>query len=170
MNRFVLLFLIATFSIPSIAIEGMAVLDRQQAILATQYAQDKFKALDEDEDYSSDLEEFRSLDASRQSIAEKLQKEAETLSQDEIVDLQREFQEVTKELEFIGGKLQSARQATVESIATDLNQSFSKIISELVQAKQITVLLPREATLYIAPAVDITDDVTSLMDVAAQSE
>ena len=45
------------------------------------------------------LEQAKSLEASRQSTAEKLQKEAETLSQEDIIDLQKEFQEQVSEKE-----------------------------------------------------------------------
>jgi len=43
-----------------------------------------------------------------------------------------------------------------------------KIIGELIQAKQIKVLLQKnESILFSDPALDLTDDVTSMLDVAA---
>ena len=53
------------------------------AVLSTQSAADAFKALEEDDDYASNLEEAQALQAERQSIAEKLQKDLDTLSQEE---------------------------------------------------------------------------------------
>ena len=44
------------------------------------------------------------MQADRQAIAEKLQKDGETLSQDEIADMQRDIQEKGKDIEFIVGK------------------------------------------------------------------
>ena len=45
---------------------------------------------------------------------------------------------------------------------------MQKIIGELIQAKQIKVLLQKNETiLFSDPAMDLTDDVTSMMDVAA---
>jgi hypothetical protein len=44
-----------------------------------------------------------------QAIAEKLQKEQETLSQEEIQEMQKEYQEKSQDLEFIAGKIQQAQ-------------------------------------------------------------
>ena len=61
-------------AIPVLAVDGIAVIDMRTAVLSTQAAADAFKALEEDVDYSSNLEEAQSLQAERQAIAEKLQK------------------------------------------------------------------------------------------------
>jgi Skp family chaperone for outer membrane proteins len=45
---------------------------------------------------------------------------------------------------------------------------MQKIIGELIAAKQISVLLAKnEALLFSDPAIDLTDDVTSMLDVQA---
>ena len=45
---------------------------------------------------------------------------------------------------------------------------MQKIIGELIQAKQIKILLQKnESILFSDPAMDLTDDVTSMLDVAA---
>ena len=59
-------------TIPVLAVDGLAVIDMRTAVLSTQAAADAFKALEEDADYSSNLEEAQSLQAERQAIAEKL--------------------------------------------------------------------------------------------------
>ena len=56
-------------------------------------------------------------------------------------------------------------------VATDSYKNapaMQKIISELIQAKQIKVLLAKNETmLFSDPSLDLTDDVTSMLDVAA---
>ena len=48
------------------------------------------------------------------------------------------------------------------------SQVMKKIIGELITAKQIKVLLAKNETLLFSdPALDLTDDVTSMLDVAA---
>ena len=88
-------------SIPAFAVDGMAVIDMRTAVLSTQAAADAFKALEEDADYASNLEEAQSLQAERQAIAEKLQKELETLSQEQIAQMQKDIQDKGKDLEFL---------------------------------------------------------------------
>ena len=165
--KFYLLSLILVAS-PIFAMDGVAVIDMRTAVLSTQSAADAFKALEEDPDYSANLEEAKSLQADRQTIAEKLQKDLETLSQEEIAQMQKDIQDKGKDLEFLAGKLQQAQEDTAQEIFAANGPTMQKIIGELIQAKQIKVLLQKnEGILFSDPALDLTDDVTSMLDVAA---
>ena len=162
------LLAIMLLSYPVFATDGLAVIDMRTAVLSTQAASDAFKALEEDDDYSSNLEEAQSLSAERQAIAEKLQKELETLSQEDIANMQRDIQDKGKDIEFLAGKIQQAQEETAQKVFADNGAAMQKIIGELIQAKQIKVLLQKnESILFSDPALDLTDDVTSMLDVAA---
>ena len=163
------LFLFGTFSTGVFAVDGMAVIDMRTAVLATQTAQNAFKALESDNEYAGNVERAQTLQSDRQAMAEKLQKESETLSQDEIASMQRNIQEKTKDLEFIIGKIQSKQTETADKVFRDLNPTLQKILQELIAAKQVKVLLGRETVLFADPAMDLTDDVTSMLDVASKA-
>ena len=170
MKNIIKIYLVAFMFIaaPVFAVEGMAVIDMRTAVLSTQAAADAFKALEEDADYSSNLEEAQSLQAERQAIAEKLQKELETLSQQEIAQIQKDIQDKGKDLEFLAGKIQQAQEETAQQVFASTGPAMQKIIGELIAAKQIKVLLAKNETmLFSDPALDLTDDVTSMLDVAA---
>ena len=160
--------LFSSFSAGLYAVDGMAVIDMRTAVLATQSAQNAFKALESDSEYAGNVETAQALQADRQALAERLQKESETLSQDEIAGLQRSIQEKSKDLEFIVGKIQSKQTETAAKVFRDLNPALQKILQELIAAKQVKVLLGRETVLFADPAMDLTDDVTSMLDVAAK--
>ena len=113
-------------AIPALAMEGVAVIDMRNAVLATQVAQDAFKALEEEADYAANIERATVLQTERQSLAETLQKDAETLSQEEIADMQRDIQEKGKDIEFIVGKIQAKQSETADKIFRDLNPSLQK--------------------------------------------
>ena len=166
-RKFYMLALMVS-SFQMLATDGVAVIDMRTAVLSTQAAADAFKALEEDADYSSNLEEAQSLQAERQAIAEKLQKELETLSQEQIAEMQRDIQEKGQDLEFLAGKIQQAQEETAAKIFNETGPAMQKIIGELIAAKQIKVLLSKnESLLFSDPALDLTDDVTSMLDVAA---
>ena len=166
-TKFYLLALILIAS-PIFAMDGVAVIDMRTAVLSTQSAADAFKALEEDPDYSANLEEAKSLQADRQTIAEKLQKDLETLSQEEIAQMQKDIQDKGQDLEFLAGKIQQAQEETAAKIFNETGPAMQKIIGELIAAKQIKVLLSKnESLLFSDPALDLTDDVTSMLDVAA---
>ena len=168
-NIFKLKFLaILLLSFQNIQADEIAVIDMRAAVLSTQAASDAFKALEEDADYSSNLEQAQSLQAERQALAEKLQKELETLSNEDIAKMQKEIQELGKDIEFLAGKLQQAQEETAQAIFVSNGAAMQKIIGELIQAKQIKMLLQKnEIILFSDPALDLTDDVTSMLDVAA---
>jgi len=155
-------------AMPMVAMEGVAVIDMRTAVLSTQAAADAFKALEEDPDYSSNLEEAKSLQADRQTMAEKLQKEFETLSQEQVAEMQRDIQEKGQDLEFLAGKIQQAQEETAAKIFNDTGPAMQKIIGEVDCCKANKVLLSKNETLLFSdPALDLTDDVTSMLDVAA---
>ena len=110
------LLAVLMLSIPVFAVDGIAVIDMRTAVLSTQAAADAFKALEEDADYASNLEEAQSLQAERQEIAEKLQKELETLSQEQIAKMQKDIQDKGKDLEFLAGKIQQAQEETAQRV------------------------------------------------------
>ena len=164
------LFLTLFLALPIFALEGVAVIDLRTAVLATQTSKDAFKALEEENDYSSNVEQARVLQTDRQSLAEKLSKEAETLSQEEIGDIQRSIQEKSKDLEFIVNKIQTKQNETADKVFRDLNPSVQKILQELIAAKEVKLLLGRENILFSDQALDLTDDVTSMLDVALKDQ
>ena len=135
------------------------------------------RGLDEDPYFSANMEQAQTLQADMQAIAEKLQKEQETLSQEEIVEMQKEYQEKSQDLEFIAGKIQQARQETAQKIMMDLRQPATVAIRQLMAAKQIKLLLDRpaqgqqtvSAVLDFNAELDITDDVTSILDVNVEA-
>ena len=169
MKNIIKLYLLSLIfvAVPLFAMEGVAVIDMRTAVLATQIANNAFKALEEESEYAGNVEQAKLLQSERQSLAEKLQKDAETLSQQEIADMQKDIQEKSKDLEFIMGKIQAEQNETAEKVFRDLNPSLQKILSELIAAKEVKLLLGRENVLFADTALDLTDDVTSMLDVAA---
>ena len=82
--------------------------------------------------------------------------------------MQKEIQDKGKDLEFLAGKIQQAQEETAQRIFAQSGPSMQKIISELIQAKQIKILLQKsENILFTDIALDLTNDVTSMMDTAA---
>ena len=161
--------MLALFSISAIS-QNVAVIDTQAAILQTQVAQDAFKALEEETEYSSMVEQAQKLQNDRQALVETLQKDAETLSNEDISELQKDIQEKTADLEFILGKIQTKQNETIQAVATQLNPAMMQIINVLIVAKKIQLLLGADKALYFDSSVSITEQVTDALDGAATAE
>ena len=150
--------------------QNVAVIDTQAAILQTQVAQDAFKALEEESEYASMVEQAKELQTERQTLIETLQKDAETLSNEEIAGLQKDIQEKATDLEFILGKIQAKQNETIQVVATQLNPAMMQIINDLIVAKKIQLLLGADQALYFDGSVSITEQVTDALDGVANAE
>ena len=142
------------FSVTALA-QNVAVIDTQAAILQTQVAQDAFKALEEESEYASMVEQAQELQADRQSLVESLQKD---------------IQEKTTDLEFVLGKIQAKQNETIQTVAAQLNPAMMQIINDLIVAKKIQLLLGADQALYFDGSVSITEQVTDALDGAANAE
>ncbi len=179
MKKLIKLYLLTFIitALPAYAVEGIAVINVQDAMLGTQAAEDAFKKLSEDPDFSAYVEEAQTIQAEMQAMGEKIQKDQEVMSPEEISNLQKEYQEKTADLEFVAGKIQQARQDLIQELFQELAPEVNKIVSELISAKQIKLLLEKPGALQQTPSVilnfdsalDLTDDVTSMLDVAGAS-
>ena len=85
----------------------------------------------------------------------------------DVMEAARIAEEKGKDIEFIVGKVQAKQSETADKVFRDLNPSLQKILSELIAAKEVKLLLGRENVLFADTALDLTDDVTSMLDVAA---
>ena len=116
------------------------------------------------------VEQAKELQTERQSLIETLQKDAETLSNEEIAGLQKDIQEKATDLEFILGKIQAKQNETIQVVATQLNPAMMQIINDLIVAKKIQLLLGADQALYFDGSVSITEQVTDALDGAANAE
>ena len=164
-KNLLLLGLLAVFT-TSLSAEGIYVLDAQRAILGTQYAQNEFKKLDEDPDFIADRERLELLQTEGQSIIEDFQQNQETLSDEEKLDMQDKLQDKETEIQFLTNKLQTKAAETQQEVIAALTPDFQRILGELINAKDMDMVLSPQALFYADPDLDITDEVTALLDVA----
>ena len=157
--------LLAVFS-ASLFAEGTFVLNAERAMLSTQYAQDEFKKLDEDADFIADRERLELLQTEGQAILDDFQKNQETLSDEQIVDMQGKLEDKQTEIQFLTQKLQNKAAETQQAVIAALSPDFQRILGELINAKDMDMVVTPQALFYADPDLDITDEVTALLDVA----
>ena len=157
--------LLAVFS-ASLFAEGTFVLNAERAMLSTQYAQDEFKKLDEDADFIADRERLELLQAEGQELIEMFQQDVETLSDDQKVEMQGKVQDKQNEIQFLANKLQTKAQEAQQAVINELSEDFNKVLGELINAKGMDMVISPQALFYANPDLDITDQVTALLDVA----
>ena len=163
MNKLLIAFIL-TLSLGAYA-EGTFVLNAEGAMLNTQYAKDAFKELEEDSDFVVDKERLELLQSEGQELVEKFQKDNETLSDEQKLDVQKKIQDKQNEIQFLANKLQTKQQEAAQAVVAALAQDFQAVLSELINAKKIELVVTPQSLFYAKPELDITDDVTSGLDV-----
>ena len=93
MNKLKLLLITGLLAVfpTSLFADGIKVLNAQRAMLSTQYAQDEFTKLDQDADFIADRERLELLQTEGQALVEKFQQDQETLSDEEIANMQTSY-------------------------------------------------------------------------------
>ena len=169
MNKLKLLLITGLLAVfpTSLFADGIKVLNAQRAMLSTQYAQDEFTKLDQDADFIADRERLELLQTEGQALVEKFQQDQETLSDEEIANMQTKLQDKQTKTQFLTNKLQTKAQETQQAVIAALSPSFQQILGELIQAKELEMVVTPEALFYADPDLDITDEVTALLDLAA---
>ena len=167
MNKLKVLFLtllLVAFSAPINA--KTVVLNAEVAMLSTQYAQEAFKTLDEDAGFIADRERLELLQAEGQALVEKFQKDQEVLSDEEKLDMQKQLQDKQADIQFLSNKLQTKAQEVQQQVVGALTPTFQKVLGELITQKEYDMIVAPGALLYADPDLDITDEVTALLDVS----
>ena len=135
-------------SVSAYAVEGIGVLDMRTAMLATQVYKDAAKSLQEESEFAGNLEQAQLLQSEMQSMSEKLQKDAETLSQEEISQMQRDMQTKNKDLEFLAGKLQAKQEETADKVFRLINPKFNASIALILLFSTFCLLCAIHTGLY----------------------
>ena len=127
---------------------------------------DSFKQLEEDSDFIADRERLELLQAEGQELIEQFQQDSETLSDEQKVDMQKKCKINKMRFNFLQNKLQTKAQEAQQAVINDLSEDFNRILGELINAKNMDMVVSPQALFYANPDLDITDEVTALLDVA----
>ena len=79
--------------------------------------------------------------------------------------MQKKVQDKQNEIQFLANKLQTKAQEAQQAVINDLSEDFNRILGELINAKNMDMVVSPQA-LFTKSDLDITDEVTALLDVA----
>lgn len=144
----------------------IAVLDIQSAILNTDVAQERLKALRNEPDFKDNRKELESLKKEHDKMVEKLKKDLAVLSAEQKQAKSQRISEKRADIEHVARKLQAAEQQLVQEVVQELAPKMQEVVGELIKNEQIGLLLDRKATLHVDNAFNITAKVTDKLNKA----
>ena len=146
------------FSNISFLMEGIAVIDYNAIFLGTDLARERIDDLRDSSDYKDLTDEAQSKDSERIKLAEKLQKEESTLSDEEKEEILKKVQTLNQSIQLLSQQIQAKEQEVTQKLQADQAEIVQKVVNELIKAKKIKMLLNSQALL----AFDRTDEKINL--------
>ena len=142
----------------------IAVLNAQQAIINTEAAQSRLKALRAEAGYAENRKQLETLGKSYQDTVAQLQKDAAVMSQEQKQAEAKKIQEKRADIEHVQRKLQTAEQELLQAVAQELAPKLQKAVSELIEAEGIGLLLNQQAAMHADSSFSITAKITDKLN------
>ncbi|TNF33496.1 MAG: OmpH family outer membrane protein [Gammaproteobacteria bacterium] len=144
----------------------IAVLNQQQAILNTDAAQKRFKALESTADYKEEFQQLQAIEKEGQDLLAKLKKDAAVMSDAQKQEMGKKLNGLQSDAQHLAKKLQEARQQEFQLLLRDLGPRYQKVVSELIKSEGIGLLLNQEVgvILHVDSSYDITAKVTDKLN------
>ena len=167
MNKLVKLTLLtlALCGSMSVLAEGkIAVLNAQQAIINTEVAQNRLKALRDESGYAENRKQLEDLGKSYQDKVAQIQKDAAVMSAEQKQAEGKKIQEKRADIEHVQRKLQAAEQELLQAVAQEMAPKLQKVVTELIASEGIGLLLNQQAAMHADSSFSITAKVTEKLN------
>lgn len=140
----------------------LAVIDVRQALLASNAAETFRSQMKQD--FASDQQALVDLEKQAKSLQEKMQKNAGLSSEDEMKKLRMQFQKAFGEYQRKGQQLQQEQTQREQNFLGDMKPKLDEIIRNMINEEDIDLIISKNAAVYANPDLDITDEVTELLN------
>ncbi|MBV1788816.1 OmpH family outer membrane protein [Marinobacterium sp. D7] len=138
------------------------VLDVQRALLSSNAASDFRKQLQAE--FADDEKQLVDLEKQARALQEKLQKNAGLSSDEELKQLRLQFQKAFGEYQRRGQELQQQRAQREQAFIGEMKPRLDEIIQGLIKTQDIDLIVNKQATIFVAPTLDITQSVVEQLN------
>jgi outer membrane protein len=140
----------------------IAVVDVQAAILNSEEAKRLLKQIQEE--FKSEEEKIRSIQSEAAVLYERLQKDAEVMSDAEKRRVQQQIESKNNDFVYNRQKLQRLIEERQQELFTGVDTKVQAAIEMLVKTDDYDLIMPRQAALYAGDLYDITRKVTEKLN------
>ncbi len=154
--------LLALSAPAAVAEVKIAIVDVQGAILQSEEAKRLLQQIQSE--FTDEEEEIRQIQSEAATMLERLQKDAEVMSDAEKRRIQQQIESKNNDFVFFRQKLQRQVEERQQELFSGINGKVQKAIEELVKSEDYDLILPRQAALYVNPVYNITRKVTEKLN------
>lgn len=154
-------FVVATFAtggaMAADAASKVVVLDMQRAIMMTESARERMKALENQKEYADTHKKAEGLRQQLMKKQEELQKEGPTWTAEKRNNQLKDMDFMRKDFELVAQKLQADQQELLRELAKASEPKVKQALDQLIKEQQITIVLDKGAAVFADRSVDITE-------------
>lgn len=144
----------------------IAVLDPEAAVLSTDLAQKRLKALAAQPDFEKDKKEYEHLTKEGEEMQKKLEKDSAIMSAEQKAEGSKKLQDKASDIEYLRRKLAGRQQETMQGIMQDMQAKYTKVVTDLIKSEHIGLLINKRAVMHADAGYDITSRVTEELNKA----
>ena len=145
----------------------VAVVDVQQAILASEEAKRLLTQIQEE--FKSDEQRIRDIQSDAAALLERAQKDAEVMSESQKSKLQQEIEGKNNDFVYHRQRLQKSIENRQAELFAGIDEKVKRAIEALVLDEDYDLILPRQAALYAGDLYDVTRKVTERLNAMDKS-
>ena len=158
-NFFLISFLAAMFVLPSAHVQAnsqqrIAVLDLQEALLSMDRVRKAFEQIDQQ--LRSEEVRIRELAEEARSLQQRLQRDADIMSESERTRLTQQMQQKAQEYQQRGNRLQQQQQQRRQEVINEKRPQLEEVVNQLLEEHNIDILLDRQGVHFAKPQFDLT--------------
>ncbi len=144
----------------------IAVIDVQAAILNSDVAQERLKALREEKEFKGNLQELEKLQKEHNDIVKKLKKDSAVMNEEQLQAQTQKISEKRADIEHVGRKLKAAEQKLVQEVVQELAPKLNTVVTEMIKEDGIGMIIDAKAVLHVTNDYNITAKVTDKLNQA----
>jgi len=164
-SRVVFLSLVTIFSTTVFSAESagvnpgskIVVLDIQRAIMMTEVAREKMKALENQKEYAETHKKAESLRQQLIKKQEELQKEGPAWSADKRNSHLQDMDFMRKDFELVAQKLQADQQELMRELMKTAEPKIKQAMDKIIKEQNISIVLEKSSTIFADRSTDITE-------------
>ena len=162
--RLVVFVLCSTLASLALSEDKIAVIDMQQAMFASNYAQNVVKEASESADFVALRAKAESSASDLQAMAKEAETKRLTWSTEEAAEHQKKMSYTKADYDLAVQKIQGEQQQLQQKIMQELTPQFQEALSEVAKSEGITLLLRRESVIIADPKNDLTAKVVDKLN------
>ncbi len=144
----------------------VVVLDAQNALMRSEYAKQSFEALSNRPDFARKMSEAERTQETLTALTEDFRKKQAKMSEEKRAEHRRKTEFLQADLKLAVQEIQSEQQAVVRSVMAELQPKLETVLTQYMKQEDIDIIVPKDATLLVAPGADITDAITAELNKA----